>query len=66
MAVTVAGLAGAEGPQVGLGSAVRGAALLTVLAPVALGTRALLHPAGRRPRAPHRRHQGDLAHVTGT
>lgn len=65
VAVAVARLAGAEGPQVWTGAAVSQGALLTVLPLVALRAGALLHPAGGDPRAPSGCHQGHVVQVAG-
>lgn len=65
VAVAVARLAGAEGPQVRTGAAVSKGALLTVLPLVALRAGALLHPAGGDPRATPGCHQGHVVQVAG-
>lgn len=66
VAVTVAGLTGAESSELWTGTSISHSALLTVLTLVTLRTGALLHPAGWNTRTPPRRHQGDIVKVTCT
>lgn len=65
MAVAEAGLAGAEVALVGSAPPVSRGALAAMLARVALGTSARLHPARRSPGATARSHQRDVIQVAG-
>lgn len=66
MAVAVAGLAGAEGAELGPPASVPQGATLAVLAYIALGASALLHPVGWGARTSPCRDQRHVVQVTGT